>query len=459
MQTFEPRPYQKLMLKHILRRPRCAVWAGMGMGKTSGTLNALDALSLTDKVFPALVIAPKRVAQTTWPDEVKKWKNFSHLKVSPIIGKASDRRAALRMPADIFTINYENLPWLIEHLDGEWPFKVVVADEATKLKGFRLRQGTARARALAKVCWLHVERFIELTGTPSPNGLKDLWGQIWFLDKGKRLGRTFSDFERRWFVKDYTGYNILPRDNAQEEIQAVLKDLCLTLDPADWFDLREPIHNKIFIDLPMPARRAYKEMEEEMFTVLAEDGEVLESFNAAARTLKCLQLANGAAYTGENNERYSEVHDGKIEALREVMEEAGGVPIMVAYHFRSDLDRLLRAFPMAKHLDSDPRTIKAWNKGKIPLLLAHPASAGHGLNLQDGGNILVFFGHWWNLEEYQQIIERIGPVRQLQAGHNRAVFIHHLVARDTVDEMILARRESKRAVQDILMEAMKVRHG
>lgn len=188
---------------------------------------------------------------------------------------------------------------------------------------------------------------------------------------------------------------------------------------------------------------------------LAIDGSEVEAFNAASKTIKCLQLANGAIYTNESGCQFSEVHDAKIQALESVIEEAAGAPVLVAYHFKSDLARLLKAFPLARHLDSDPRTIRDWNAGRIPVLLAHPASAGHGLNLQDGGNILAFFGHWWNLEEYQQIIERIGPTRQAQAGHDRPVFIHHIVAVGTVDELVMARRESKRAVQDLLLEAMK----
>jgi len=328
----------------------------------------------------------------------------------------------------------------------------VVADEATKLKGFRLRQGGKRAQALASVAHTKVKRFINLTGTPSPNGLEDLWGQTWFLDGGERLGRTFTAFRERWFQKSFDGYGSIALPSAQGEMQDRLRDICLTIDAKDYFDLDEPIVNNIYIDLPIRARELYQDMEKQMFMEL--EGHEVEAFNAAARTGKCLQIANGAAYI-DDKQNWKEVHDAKLQALEEIIEEAAGAPVLVAYHFKSDLARILHTFPQARSLDANPSTIKEWNEGRIPVLLAHPASAGHGLNLQDGGNILVFFGHNWNLEERLQVIERIGPVRQKQAGHDRPVFIHNIIARDTVDEMVIERVETKREVQDILLAAMK----
>jgi SNF2 family DNA or RNA helicase len=282
-----------------------------------------------------------------------------------------------------------------------------------------------------------------------------LWGQAWFLDRGQRLGRTWEAFVQRWFrsIPGDNGFTrIEPMPFAQEQIEDRMRDLCLSLDARDWFDIRQPIENVIRVELPKRARALYEDMEREMFMQL--DGHEIEAFSAAAKTIKCLQIANGAAYTDEAG-NWSEVHDAKLQALEDVIEEAAGMPVLVAYHFKSDLARLLRAFPKGRHLDQDPQTIRDWNAGKIPILFAHPASAGHGLNLQDGGNILVMFGHWWDLEQYQQIVERIGPTRQAQAGHDRPVFIHHIVAADTIDEIVMARRESKREVQDLLLEAMK----
>jgi len=451
---FTPHPYQRLIVDHILSTPRCAVWAGMGLGKTSSTYMALDVLALTDSA-PVLVVAPLRVARTTWPDEARKWASFQHLRVSPVIGSVKERLLALKYKADIYTTNFENLPWLVEHYGDKWPFTVVVIDESTKLKGFRLRQGTTRAKALGRVAHDKVKRIILLTGTPSPNGLTDLWGQLWFVDKGERLGRTYDAFRQRWFEKSYDGYSVTAKDHAQAQIQRALADVCITIDAKDWFDLKEPIVTNIMVDLPAKARALYEDMEKRMFMELA--GHEVEAFGAAARTVKCLQIANGAAYVGEGNKEWSGIHDGKLDALDEIVEEAAGMPVLVAYNFKSDLARLLKAFPKGRQLDANPKTIDEWNAGKIPLLFAHPASAGHGLNLQDGGNILAFFGMDWNLENRLQIIERIGPTRQLQAGHNRPMFIYNILARGTVDEMVLERVNTKRETQDILLEAMKVK--
>lgn len=455
MAEFTPRPYQRLIMDHVQRTRRCAVWAGMGMGKTVSTLTAAEELDAVEDVYPLLVIAPKRVAITTWPDEVRKWAHLRHLQVVTITGSAPERAAALRARAQIYTVNFDQLPWLIEHLGERWPFRTVVVDESTKLKGFRLRQGTQRAKALARVAHTRVKRIIELTGTPSPNGLKDLWGQIWFVDKGQRLGRTFDAFKQRWFRASYDGYGIEAIDSAQEQIQAALRDVCITVDAADWFDLEAPIVNKVMVDLPPRARVLYTEMEKKMFIEL--EGHEVEALTAAAKTQKCLQLANGAAYVGEGAAEWKVVHDEKLDALEDIVEEAAGMPVLVAYQFKSDLARLRARFPAGRVLDADPQTINDWNAGRIPVLFAHPASAGHGLNLQDGSNILAFFSVNWNLEEHQQIIERIGPTRQMQAGHKRPVFLHFILAADTVDELVLERLQTKREVQDILLEAMKVK--
>jgi SNF2 family DNA or RNA helicase len=458
--AFTPRPYQHEMIAHMLDTPRCALWAGMGLGKTVSTLSALDALSMVESA-PTLVLAPLRVAATTWPDEVAKWDHLSGLSVVPIIGTPGEREAALRRDAAVYTTNYENVPWLVEHFGAKWPFRTIVADESTRLKSFRLKQGGRRAQALARVAHTKASRFIELTGTPSPNGLQDLWGQAWFLDRGERLGHSFGAFEARWFRSVQMGSTFAakrldPFPFAQAQIEDALRDVCLSLDAADHFDLDEPIVNDIRVELPPAARRAYEAMEDEMFLALDSGGEI-EAVNAASRTIKCLQLANGAIYTDGACTAWEEIHDAKIRALEEIVEEAAGAPVLVAYHFKTDAARLMRAFPRGRMLDKDPATIRDWNAGRIPVLFAHPASAGHGLNLQDGGNILAFFGHWWDLEQYQQIVERIGPTRQAQAGHKRPVFIHHILAARTVDELVHRGRQTKRRVQDVLLEAMKAR--
>lgn len=453
--AFEPRPYQKLIIDHILDTPRCAVWSGMGTGKTVATLTALEILRMVDD-GPVIVVAPLRVAIGTWPDEVLKWEHLKDVNVSVITGSEKERIAAVRAPSYIYATNYEQLVWLVAYWGDKWPYTTVVLDESTKVKSFRLRQGGKRAQALGSIAHTRIKRLIELTGTPASNGLKDLWGQAWFVDAGNRLGRTFSAFSQRWFTPDRSGFGMAPVPTAQVEIQDRLRDVCLTIEAKDWFDLRVPIITNIEVDLPAKARKHYKEMEKEMFTSL-DTGHEVEAFNAAAKTQKCLQIANGAMYTGGGAVEWTELHRAKLEALDSIIEEAAGMPVLVAYHFKSDLARLLKAFPQGRQLDKNPQTIRDWNKGKIPVLFAHPASAGHGLNLQDGGNIIVFFGINWNLEEHLQIIERIGPTRQLQAGYDRPVFIYRIIARATVDELVLERLETKRAVQDILMAAMKRR--
>lgn len=460
---YVPKEYQDLIIDFGLEKPRCAVWAGMGMGKTSSGLTIVDRRLMLGYEKPVLVLAPLLVAKTTWVDEARKWKHLSGLRVVPIVGTEVERRRALNVKAEVYTMNYEQLPWLVEYLGDRWPFEMVIADEATRLKGFRLRQGGQRAKALSTVVHTKVKSFIELTGTPSPNGLVDLWGQIWMLDAGKRLGRSYTAFTERWFrVPKYGEGAPEPFEHSSKEIHAVLKDICLTVNPADWFDLEDPIVTNKYVQLPMKARKIYAEMEKQFFIEL--EGHAVEAATAAVKSLKLLQIANGAVYVdprvdSDDDPRaqiYKEVHDAKIQALESIINEAGGMPVLVATNFKSDQDRLIKAFPKGKILTSANGQVlmPLWNAGKIPVMFTHPASAGHGLNLQDGGNILVFFGLGWNLEHRLQILERIGPVRQLQAGHNRPVFIYNIVAQDTIDELVLARVDTKKSVQDILLEAM-----
>lgn len=450
---FSPRPHQLEIMLHASAHERCACWSGMGTGKTSAILTQIANMNeLGIEEGPTLVLAPLRVAQSVWPAEVEKWDHLRQaFRVSPIVGDREARRRALRADANLFTINYDNLLWLSEELQGRWPFKIVIADESTRLKGFRSRQGGKRAQALARYAHRGPAYWINLTGTPAPNGLKDLWGQTWFLDAGLRLGRTFAAFEERWFRRGFDGYSLAPMPFAEEQIHARLHDICRSIVPPV---VDEPIFNDIWVELPSKAMRRYQEMEREMFTLL--EGEEIEAFNAAARTQKCLQLANGFAYTEEKGD-WKEVHTAKLEALESVIEEAAGMPVLVVYQFVADRARILENFKQARVLDSNPKTIDEWNAGKIPMLLLHPASGGHGLNLQDGSNIMAFFGVNWDLELYQQVIERIGPMRQKQSGYNRPVFVHRILARDTMDGMVLKRLDDKREVQDILMEATRSR--
>jgi len=452
--------YQHTIAHHIIDNPRCAIWASMGMGKSLATLFAVDMLDLIENVYPVLVIAPLRVAKYTWPSEVAKWPVTQHMQCQFIGGTPANRKKTWANLANINTINFELLPNLVKHFGDDWPFRTVVVDESTRLKSFRITQGSARARALSKVAHTKVKRFVQLTGTPSPQGLTDLWGQIWFLDRGFRLGQSFTGFEKRWFRSEQIGPNAHARKlhalpHAQQEIQEKLQDICLTIEAKDYLDINEPVVNHVEVVLPPKAREIYDDMEQRFFAELEDEG--VEAANAAAKSMKCLQIANGALYVNEGSTEWEEIHDAKIQALDSVIEEANGTPVLVAYKFKSDLARLLKAFPQAVAMDKRGETIEAWNAGEIPLMLLHPQSAGHGLSLQHGGNILVFFSLDWSLENWLQVIERIGPARQKQSGYDRPVFVHHLIAADTVDELVLQRLTSKRSVQDILMDAMKRR--
>ncbi len=458
---YTPREYQALITNHMLDVPRCAVWADMGLGKTVSTYTALDALHLAGESHPTLVIAPLIVARDTWPDEARKWEHLRQIDVMPIIGSEAERRMALRYDASVYTVNYDNLVWLVEHFGDRWPFRTVIVDESRRLKGFRLKQGGKRTAALGRVAHTKIKRMVQLTGAPAPNGLSDLWGQAWFIDAGQRLGRTYDAFKQRWFQRGFDGYNVDPLPFAQEQIQAALRDVCLRVDASDYFDMEKPIPVPVYVDLPVKARLKYKEMERDMYTQIEDRS--AEAFGAAARTQKCLQLANGAIYVdplvqGEEHrgpKEWREVHDVKLQALESIVEEANGSPVLVSYHFKSDLARLIKAFPKGRVL-SDPVQMREFKTGKYEVGFGHPASMGHGVDgLQEHCHRIAFFGHWWDMDQREQIIGRVGPVRQYQAGHKRPVYIYDIIARDTVDELVIARHESKREVQDILLSAMK----
>lgn len=462
--VYAPRPFADLAMEHMAKHDRCALWAKPGMGKTVLAMTHLDTLhNVMGEDAPSLVLAPLRVARDGWATEAAKWEHLRDLTVVPVIGDAKQRAAALRRDAQVYTTNYDNLVWLRDwYKDNRkaWPFSTVVPDECTKLKSFRLRQGAVRAQALASVAHKDAARWINLTGTPASNGLEDLWGQTWFLDGGQRLGRTFSSFRDRWFRPVRAGqfhqWQALP--HAADEIHEKLSDICLTLDPKDWFDLHDPIINVIEVALPASARAKYREMERELFTMV---GSVeVEALSAASKYGKCLQMANGAVYV--DPEKYGEgkwvtVHDEKLDALQELADSTGDDPLLVSYQFKSDLARMKARWPDALNL-SDEADLNAAKAGKGKMWLGHPASMGHGVDgLQEHCNTVVFFAQDPNLEYHDQLLERVGPMRQFQSGKDRPVFLHYLVARGTIDELEMTRRNTKRSVQAALMDYMKGR--
>lgn len=469
---FIPRPWQIPMLEHLYAHKRCALWAGMGLGKTPVVLTWLESMITSGYEGKILIIGPLRVARSVWAKECIKWNHLCYLRVSPIIGTPAQRLKAATQDADIYTINYDNLNWIIDFWGASWPYDTVVADEASYLKGHRVSlrrsrktgkeyyagQGAKRSGALAKIAHIHISYFVELTGTPAPNGLADLWGQIWFLDRGSRLGTAYSGFIQRWFRTGFNGYGVLPLRHAETEIHARVQDICLALEGKDWFALDQPVVNRVQVELPQGARDLYTAMEMEM--LISVKDRISSAANAAVRTQKCLQLANGAVYVDPETlhddtagAKWYGVHDEKIEALKSTINELAGASVIVCYEFKSDLERLLKAFPKGRVLRSSGAE-EDFKQNRFQILFLHPKSGGHGIDgFQYVCNNMVFFGHNWSLEQHLQVIERIGPVRQMQAGLKRPVYLHYIVAMDTVDEMVMERREGKKSMQDILLEA------
>lgn len=475
---FSPREYQHLLLNFGFNHMRGNWFAGMGMGKTSSGIELFAQLKLFGESKRCLVLAPKRVALSSWPDEVTKWReSFGHLSVGAAIGTPDQRLQVLRRTPDIVTINYDNINWLIEQYGDNWPFDMVLADESTRLKGLRISlqqrqkkdgtmgkefiagQGAKRAKALGHIAHKYVRRWINLTGSPAPNGLIDTWGQNWFVDGGRGLGNSFDAFSQRYFRMAWGStreqQRLEPLPYADKQIQEILSKCSITVDAKDWFDIKDPIERHIEVTLPPRARKQYDEMQKELFTYV--NDHPLEAFSAGTKAQKCLQLASGSVIVGDKG-AWEPVHDEKIEALRSIVEETNGEPLLIAYQFRADLERILKAFPKFRPLDNRPQTVTDFQDGKIAGLVVHPKSAGHGLNLANNCRILVDYSSGFNLEEDEQVIERVGPTRQAQLGKDCAVFRYRIVASGTIEQTaVLPRLKSKASVQDALKQAMKTR--
>jgi SNF2 family DNA or RNA helicase len=475
MKPFTPRPYQVTATKWVVDHPKCALFIEPGLGKTATTLFGIKRLLAKGEVKKVLVLAPLRVAKNGWPGEVQKWTQLSDLRVARIIGTAAERKAALRDPAPIHTMNYENIPWLLEQFSGRaWPYDMVVCDESTKLKNGSSKRfkGVAKHKAEvdgkivnvpAKPGLRHVAakvpRWVNLTGTPAPNGLIDLHAQAYLLDGGARLGKTITAFRDRWYGYTTTEYGreYYPMPYADREITAKLNDICLTMKAADYLDLGETIVNDIAVEIPAPALAQYKQLERAFFLEI--EGNEIHAPSAGVLSQKLQQAAAGALYTDETG-AWVPLHEAKLDALEDLLEEMAGQPLIVCYNFKSDLERLQGRFPQARLLDKKQSTIDEWARGRIPMLLLHPGSAGHGVDgLQVGGNNLCFFSLDWNLENYGQVIERIGQARQQSAGFTRPTIIHRLLAEMTIDSVIAKRLASKASVQDAILEYMKDKNG
>lgn len=444
---FTPYPHQRAGIDWIMDHPACALLWGMGTGKTVTTLTAVDRL-LHDCVEdgPVLVIAPKRVAENTWSKEADKWEHLHHLRVVKIMGTAKQRQEALCEVGDVFVINRENVVWLVEHIGKHWPFPIVVIDELSSFKSARAKRWKALRRVRGRI-----RRTIGLTGTPRPNGLGDLWSEAYLLDRGERLGRTLSAFRARYLVPEkmngHIVYSYRPREGAESEVYERLSDICMSIRKEDVLSLPGQIYEDVVLEAPPALLKKYKQFErDKVLECLDAEGEIIAG-TAAALTNKLLQFANGAIYDIDGNVHH--IHDIKLDALEELVEAAGGDPVLLLYSYKHDAERIRQRIT-CRALDT-PEDINAWNRGEIPVALAHPASIGHGLNLQDGGHILIWYGVPWSLELYQQANERLN-----RPGQKNVCRIYHLILSGTHDERVLKALNNKDKGQAAAIEALRL---
>lgn len=447
MSAFAPYPHQQAGIDWVTEHPASALLWGMGTGKTVTTLTAVDQL-LYDRLEdgPVLVIAPKRVAENTWSKETEKWEHLRHLRVSKVLGTEKQRLAALAATADIYVINRENVVWLVDHLQSRWPFPIVVIDELSSFKSAQAKRWKALRRVRGRI-----RRIIGLTGTPRPNGLEDLWPEIYLLDQGERLGRTLSAFRARWLVPEkmngHIVYSYRPKEGAEADVYDRLGDICMSIRKEDVLSLPGQIYEDIELNAPPALLRQYKQFErDKVLECMDADGEIVAG-SAAALTNKLLQFANGAIYDTDGG--VHELHSIKLDALEELLEEAGGDPVLVLYAYKHDRDRI-RQRVKCRELDT-PEDMDEWNAGKIPVALAHPASIGHGLNLQDGGHIIVWYGLTWSLELYQQANERLN-----RPGQKNVCRVYHLILRGTHDTRVLQSLKNKDEGQAAAIEALRL---
>ncbi len=452
MKVFTPHNYQQYCIDRIISDPALGLFLDMGLGKTAITLTAIKRLKYEYWcVGKVLIIAPKKVAESTWHKEAAKWEHLKDLRFSFVLGSADQRRHALEATADIYVTNRENTQWLVDYYGHDWPFDMVVLDESSSFKNHQAK----RFKAL-KLERSRIKRIVELTGTPNPRSLMDLWAQVYLLDGGKRLGRTITAYRDAYFVPDKrsrtTIFSYAPKPGASEEIYNRISDICISMKSEDYLDLPELIYDDIPVVLDAAAQKAYKRLERD--TLLQVDDEtVITAGTAAVLRGKLLQLCNGAVYDEEGN--VITIHDCKIEALLETVEQLGGQHAMICYNFKHDRARLveaLKATQLRVSVYEGKEQEEAWNAGEIDLLLVQPASCGYGLNLQDGGHHVIWFGLTDSLELYQQTNKRLH-----RQGQPYPVIVHHLLVQGGTDEDVIYSLGGKADAQDNLLEALKVR--
>lgn len=422
------------------QRTLCAL--KMGMGKTASTLTTVHDLIDACIISKALIIAPLRVANSVWAQEAKEWEHLKNLKFKICTGTESKRLSALHHDADVYVINRENVVWLVNHYKDKFPFEMVIIDESSSFKSHKSKRVKALRKALPYISYITL-----LTGTPSPNGLLDLWSQCYLIDYGKALGKTMTTYQSRFFEQDYSGYKYIPRKDSQSKIESLISSFTISMETSDYLEMPDYIELYEQIELEPSVFSNYKQFEKTLYLEF-ENSEV-EALNAATLANKLLQYCAGAVYVDEFK-NYQVIHDAKLDALADIIEQNDGENILVAYNFKSDIERLLKRFPSARVLDKQQSTIDEWNNGEIPLLFAHPQSAGHGLNIQHGGSMIVWFSLNWNLEYYQQFNARL-----YRQGQTMPVRIIHLVCKDCIDERIINVLKNKDIVQSDLLRALK----
>lgn len=447
---FTPHSYQAYCISRIIADPAIGLLLDMGLGKTVITLTAINELKFNRfEISRALVIAPKKVAEATWSSEAQKWEHLRHLRISKILGTETQRIRAVNTPADVYVINRENIQWLVDHYRSDWKFDMVIADELSSFKN-------PKAKRFKSLTWVrpHIRKFVGLTGTPAPNGLMDLWAQIYLLDGGERLGKSITAFRKAYFSENTHGGNFSTfeeKNGSADLIKQKISDICISMKAEDYIELPERTDVMVPVELDSKARKLYEKFEHDMFLQIDEDS--LDAGTAAVLTNKLLQFAGGAAYDSEG--KSVAVHDCKTEAFMELIEAAQGQPVLVFYSFRHELERLTELLQKSKLNYGElktPEDIDRWNRRELNVLLAHPASAAYGLNLQAGGSHIIWFGLNWSLELYQQANARLH-----RQGQTERVIVHHLVVKNSADELVMAALQSKTAVQDGLLEALKAK--
>lgn len=450
---FVPHSYQRYAIERIIQDNSLGLFLDMGLGKTVITLTAINDLKFNRwAVSRCLVVAPKKVAEATWSHEAEKWDHLRHLKIVPVLGSLKKRVQALHTPGDIWVINRENVPWLVEYFRNNWPFDMVVLDESSSFKNPQSKRFKAMKLVMSRIA-----RLVLLTGTPAPNGLEDLWAQIYLLDAGERLGRTISSYREAFFTQDYARPGQMyrtytPQQDAESRIRAAISDICVSMKSEDYLELPDYIESTVPVALDAKAKRAYDKLEKEM--LLEVDTQLVTAQSAAVLNGKLLQLCSGAVYdsTGE----VVNIHDCKLEAFLETIEQLNGEHALVFYWFKHEADRLTKALAKTDkvvRVYQGPEDEKAWNDGEVDILLAHPVSCGYGLNLQAGGHHAIWFGYPnWALEIYQQANKRLH-----RQGQKHPVICHHLVVQGGMDEDVIAALHDKGDTQESLMQALKAR--